>query len=290
MRKILLPLFLVMGAMCSIGANAQTVQIYKAGSVVGTYADADSIVFSQATTAVGEPIGKFYVSDDKQVAFAPGNLQYHTGANIWRFAEHQYDTIGYANSHISASYDGWIDLFGWSVTNAAAPFGISASENDDDYVGDFVDWGANRIGTYAPNTWRTLTYDEWMYMFKHTPWTMARVDGILGFMLLPKSMEGVTLLGSGNESKVIFSFYPSKFSSNRYTAAEFALLEAMGCVFLPCAGERKGTIVNYTNSCGYYWSSTLITLVFHISFSAYNAGYGQTNSYYGRSVRLVKDL
>ena len=78
------------------------------------------------TPAVG--IGVFTVAEGKTVAFASGNLQYNAAQGshycadgsvqqgTWRFAEHQYDYIGDANSNISQTYDGWIDLFGWGTS------------------------------------------------------------------------------------------------------------------------------------------------------------------------------
>ncbi|MBQ0154797.1 MAG: hypothetical protein KBS70_08475, partial [Bacteroidales bacterium] len=58
----------------------------------------------------GSTIGSFSVSPTTKVTFAPGNLQYQASTNTWRFAEHQYDYVGDANTNISATYDGWIDL------------------------------------------------------------------------------------------------------------------------------------------------------------------------------------
>ena len=60
--------------------------------------------------------GVFSVSADKQVSFSKGNLQYQASTNTWRFAENQTDYIGNSNSNISATYDGWIDLFGWGTS------------------------------------------------------------------------------------------------------------------------------------------------------------------------------
>lgn len=80
------------------------------------------------TPTPAEGIGVFTVAEGKTVAFAAGNLQYnaaqgsHYCANgsvqqgTWRFAEHQYDYIGYDSMNISQSYDGWIDLFGWGTS------------------------------------------------------------------------------------------------------------------------------------------------------------------------------
>ncbi len=108
--------------------------------------------------------GAFSVSADKQVRFSPGNLQYTQSTQTWSFAWNQYDMLGTANVSGSALADK-IDLFGWSGSTGAAKWGISTSANNSNYAGDFVDWGANTIGTSAPNTYRTLTKDEWDYLF-----------------------------------------------------------------------------------------------------------------------------
>lgn len=64
----------------------------------------------------GSLVGKFSVSETKQVVFSKGNLQYQASTDTWRFAENQYDYVGEANENISATYDGWIDLFGWGTS------------------------------------------------------------------------------------------------------------------------------------------------------------------------------
>ena len=147
-----------------------------------------------------EPIVyKFSVRAGLQVEFSPGNLQYCASSNTWRFAEHQYDYIGSANSSISSSYNGWIDLFGWGTSgwnngnkcyqpydNSNATSGEYASSkgygygptdgiiynislSDEGYKN--ADWGVyNAIynpktkSTDAAGTWRTLTNAEWAYL------------------------------------------------------------------------------------------------------------------------------
>ncbi|MBO7529042.1 MAG: hypothetical protein J6T37_04115 [Bacteroidales bacterium] len=54
---------------------------------------------------------RFSVSDEMQVCFSKGNLQYQPSTNTWRFTEHQWDICGHHNSNISQHYSGWIDLF-----------------------------------------------------------------------------------------------------------------------------------------------------------------------------------
>ena len=111
----------------------------------------------------GRRIGVFSVAKDKQVSFLQGNLQYIQNQNIWKFADQQYEYIGARNVK-DGKLANKIDLFGWSGDNTTAPFGVSTSTTAADYAGDFVDWGVNEINGEAPNTWRTLSKDEWEYL------------------------------------------------------------------------------------------------------------------------------
>ena len=229
-------------------------------------------------------IGVFSVSATKVVTFSPGNLQYHPKNQEWRFAENQYDIIGEDNKNISTDYDGWIDLFGWSASDGSAKFGVSSSENNNDYVGDFVDWGKNQIGSDAPDTWRTMTMDEWCYlcntrMKADSLRGLGRINGVAGLILLPDNWTcpvGVT-----------FDYY--KVQS--FTINEWSRLEAEGAVFLPCAGFRYGSDVNSVNSRPTYWSSTEreegITAYYINLVDRKEASY---YLYTGLSVRLVKDV
>ena len=258
---------------------------------------------ASAQTAPANAInGKFSVAADKQVYFSQGNLQYTQSTKTWSFAANQYDIIGEANITDGALADK-IDLFGWSASNTTAPFGISTSTDYSDYYGDyyddFVDWGTKTIGDDAPNTWRTLTYGEWIYLLKYTRWTMAMVNGTLGFMLLPdgKDIAGVSVLGDGNISSgflgAYLNFNESDYADNQYTAEQFAQLEAQGCVFLPCAGYRVGSDVGKVGSYGPYWSASPYgsDRAGYLGFSStYAKTYNQNNRYYGLSVRLVQDV
>lgn len=64
----------------------------------------------------GAVSGVFTVASGKTVYFSKGNLQYQASSQDWRFAEHQWDIVGDDNENISATYDGWIDLFGWGTS------------------------------------------------------------------------------------------------------------------------------------------------------------------------------
>ena len=237
----------------------------------------------------------FSVSANQQVIFSPGNLQYHPKYNKWRFAENQTDYIGNANSNCSSSYNGWLDLFGWSTSKTN--FGVSTSTDYNDYSGSFVDWGTNQIGADAPNTWRTLTRKEWEYLLKTRPNAsslkgVAKVNGVNGLILLPDNWtcpSGVTFK-SGFHSSDGVEYYAAY---QTFTAEQWSKLESADAVFLPAAGRRSGSSVNNVQYYGVYWAATGNSG----SWGADNLGFHSDEAYVdytyrdlGLSVRLVKDL
>ena len=251
-------------------------------------------------------IGVFSVSADKKVTFSKGNLQYTQSTDTWSFAENQWDYIGTDNvtgsSVDSDPTDGYdklgdaladkIDLFGWGTGNN--PTNSSTDYND---YQTFVDWGTNKIGNDAPNTWRTLTFDEWYYLrYNRTNADdlvgVAQVNDVNGLIFLPDNWvcpAGVTFK-SGFYDTYGVEFYAAY---QTFTAAEWSKLEAAGAVFLPAAGNRSGSAVYNVQSRGGYWSAT----EYYYSYGAYvllfdSEGvdmYCRTREY-GHSVRLVKDL
>ena len=237
-------------------------------------------------------IGTFSVSDSKQVTFSKGNLQYHPANDEWRFAESQLDYIGAANSNCSSTYNGWLDLFGWGTGDA--PTKSSILYND---YSTFVNWGSNKIGGDAPNTWRTLTTGEWDYVvFNRLNASsfcgVAQVNGVNGLILLPDNWtcpSGVSFKSGFHSRYNGFDYYAAY---QTFTVAEWLKLEAAGAVFLPAAGYRNGTNVNSVQYDGYYWSATgnfsdpAGCLIFR-SGEADMRGYGRVD---GLSVRLVKNL
>ena len=235
----------------------------------------------------------FSVSASKQVYFSKGNLQYHPANDEWRFAENQTDYIGDANSNCSLTYNGWLDLFGWSTS--ATNFGVSTSASVADYSGTFVDWGTNKIGNDAPNTWRTLTAAEWNYLTDTRANAadlcgVAQVNGVNGLIFLPDNWvcpAGMTFK-SGFYSVSGVPFYAAY---QTFTAEQWSKLESAGAVFLPAAGRRYSSNVVSEQDYGDYWSATenLSENVYCFFFHSDVAGMGYDSRYGGQSVRLVKD-
>ena len=227
----------------------------------------------------------FSVSATEQVTFSKGNLQYHPAKKQWRFAEHQTDYIGDANSNISSTYDGWIDLFGWGTGDIPTKYSTFNGE-----YSRFVDWGTKKIGNDAPNTWRTLSRDEWNYLLKNRTNAsslcgVAQVSGVNGLILLPDTWicpEGVTFK----------SGFHGRYGIQTFTAEQWSKLEAAGAVFLPAAGYRGGTNVLNVQGYGGYWSATEgnSDVAYCLFFYSDEAGMFLNDRYSGLSVRLVKDL
>ena len=254
-------------------------------------------------------IGTFSVSADKQVTFSQGNLQYTQSTNTWSFAENQYDYIGTDNvtggdvtsnptsgdSKSGAGLADKIDLFGWSTS--ATNFGVSTStDGENDYLGSFVDWGTNKIGNDAPNTWRTLNSEEWSYLrFNRTHADdlvgVAQINGVNGLIFLPDTWvcpKGITFK-SGFHSDYSVEAYGQY---QTFTAEQWSKLESAGAVFLPAAGYRFGSSVYSVLNFGKYWSATEPdnNFAYYLLFYSDGAYMGSNDRYYGLSVRLVKDL
>ena len=236
----------------------------------------------------GRRIGVFSVAADKQVTFSQGNLQYTQSTDTWQFANEQWECIGAGNIKEGALADK-IDLFGWSANNTTAPWGISLSTNNSDYAGEFVDWGENIINSDVPNTWRTLTNEEWEYVLNGRDNASqlrcrAQVDHVNGFVFLPDEWicpDGIELNLEQQTTKV-------------FTRDEWSKMENAGAVFLPAAGRIDNKKLVYFGDHGNYWSSTRIdnTYVDYLAFTfSGNNLYvaHQLPIYLGRSVRLVHD-
>ena len=242
--------------------------------------------------------GQFSVNDNgDMVYFSQGNLQYNAFRDTWRFAEHQWDYIGgtylshdygnvanCSNSNISPTYDGWIDLFGWGTSgwdNGNTYYQPWEVNNgwcvvDDEYVSNDVlygppgnfdltgnyansDWGHYNTISNGDGRWRTLTIEEWKYVFdrRNTSsgirYAKAQVflNGVLlnGILLLPDDWNEIYyLLFDTNNSG-------ASFESN--LIMDWSVFEAHGAVFLPPTGIRFGLVYGPpTDSGGYYWSAS----------------------------------
>ena len=166
----------------------------------------------------------------------------------------------------------------------------------DNYEYEFAeaDWGVHNAianGGNEAGIWRTLSGDEWYYLFDEYSGHEARrgkykknvmVNGVRGFLIAPDDWN--------LENYPLQSEYNGTSSPLTWEAAEDA-----GLVFLPAAGYRDGTYVSSVNEDGSYWSSSIYDEndsriarnFFFLSGGA--TGVGDMLGFKGAAVRLVSE-
>ena len=306
-------------------------------------------VTTEGGTPSGHPEGTinglFTINaEGDQIYFSQGNLQYQASTDTWRFAENQWNSVGADNSNISSTYDGWIDLFGWGTSGyhnvydnfnvnyqpysySAATvqtecnyygYGPSTNMYDPNLTGMSAeyDWGVlNAIsnGGNQAGLWRTLTSEEWNYIFNtrststigntsNARFAKAKVNGVSGVILFPDVFSLPIYL----PTPLQINNRNASFGANSYSEAGWTALENLGCVFLPTTGYRSNhsgqtiysscIFVYDTNSVGNYWSTTSYNeqKAYYVNFSSggLNSQCNQSNiyRYNGFSVRLVSPI
>lgn len=285
--------------------------------------------------------GVFSISSSDKVYFSQGNLRYQPSTSIWRFADEQYSLIHVSEdmteesenvqycdvlSEYSAYYSGWIDFFGWGTSGwdngnmYYHPLDVQSSNKDygptdgthyqfsltNTYAN--ADWGVyNSIanGGNKPRIWRSLTNDEWNWVFAYRSASMvsgvsdarfvrARVNNVYGVILFPDYYwhpSGVTLPVGINEMSGEYN--------NSYNAVDWRKMEKAGAVFLPASGYRTcgpttavmDAVVSINADC-YYWTTSTTNSYSAKTLMCNNSFVGCTNlnRASGCSVRLVKDI
>lgn len=301
----------------------KAIALYKKENSFTSYPDCTPPVEPEKPQALP---ATFSVSTTEKVQFSAGNLQYHTGEQVWRFAPEQYDVVGQPNTNIgNPNFKDWVDMFGWS---ADGKFGVNPSNDQDDYNKDFVDWGKvfseEKYGV-SGDEWYTLTMGEWYYLLNtrtnaSSLKQVAIVGEMIGVLLFPDNwVMPASVTTSLQTDADGVEYYP-------YTLDQWKQLEAAGAVFLPAAGRRTGGWGNKTvsphiedkenpdnfdsegyyrwqdntNYYGYYWTSTkdsddktyfLITCKMSDDGETGNPSLPslwKEDGRYGQSVRLVR--
>ena len=259
--------------------------------------------------------------DDVQVRFSQGNLVAAIDANgaptAWKFATNQYDYIGgnVANTSIgnpsTSGTAGDVDLFGWSASNNEGTsttdnYGIIISENGDDYLGDFYDWGkayCEKNSITPDNTWRTLSTEEWQYLFSYDG---SELDGQnydndirrgkckFGVTVCSKTNCVVLLPDNWDETVISLANFAAQDTYDENFTPKWSEMQAAGAVCLSAAGARDGSSVNYVGDVGGYWSSTALDNygACYVFFSSLGVApdSGGNRRDLGFSVRLISDV
>ena len=251
------------------------------------------------TKVQGVLSGQFSVGSGTKVYFSKGNLQYTKSTGKWSFMTNQYSTVETLNQSVGTNYasQNVVSLFGWG-TSGSAPSGQTARDsyytnaNNDDYVSNItttgVSWGTGSEwdwGTAAASDlgsgWRTLTKDEWVYLFNTRTVNNGQGSG-----------KSYTLGQTVNDVLGVV-LYPDDYTGSTYSGSDWSTFEDAGCVFLPAAGYRSGPYVYDVGSLGDYWSSTASSAsnAYYVRFISGTVNPANNSSRSrGYSVRLVRPV
>lgn len=204
--------------------------------------------------------GRFAIGEDRYVCFSKGNLQYSISDGIWCFAENQYETLGENNSYSIRDNRTKIDLFGFGTSGYDDYFPNSINQGYSQSIyGTHYDWGIHNSifnGGNQDNLWRTLTREEWLYLFSNN------------------SYKSTTIVVNDNLSVKGFVIYPGSDISllDSYSLSDWESLERMGGVFLPVTSCRLDRYyqagVTYADKF-FYWSSSFYSASNTAPYTAY---------------------
>lgn len=259
----------------ALAAPGYAVSVTTVDNGNGTYTSTYTV------THTGLLNGQFTINGSGgKVRFSQGNLRYlsdtYPGEGTWSFAPHQYTIIGNAenNTHPTTATNGEsMDLFCWGATGLVEMVGdpaIYPDANSEPYyytgnstLSSVYEWGNVTISNTNLNNsgaakWRTLTIDEWSYLFNSTSkFGFGSVEGCVGVILLPDGF--VDPKTNGGSGAFVCGPGTNGYNNNIYSGYNWKFMEVAGAVFLPAAGYYKDSYQNYKNSYAYYWSSTPYT-------------------------------
>ena len=248
---------------------------------------------AQPELAEGALSGIFSIGKDgRKVQFSKGTLQYIAGdgkthkvadesiaetssarRGTWQFAENQIDYIGDKNNQAAEDYNKPIDVFcyGASGYDNRYPWLKTTTVLRQDLDSTNYDFGVfNAIsnGGNEPGLWRVLnqyemtallyTRNDYTHYYGYGRQLHGTVDDVTGLFLMP---DGWVM--PGELAKENITFLPlavENFTTNKYTAAQWAILEQSGVVFIPAGGARydmgSGTTMYAVGQAAYSQSST----------------------------------
>lgn len=279
-------------------------------SNIGSLSEGDYIYGTNAITIdnAGEETNKKYFvvsANGNVVQFSNGNLLYKAQPNpTWHIADNPWDFVGgsvtykdksgthtddfgtvyvgevrCSNNLIGeSSYNGYIDLFGWSTWgDGGQPWQYLNNNNLYAWSTDFN----GNIDNDNHTDWRILTPEEWGELKKHAEKIgLTKVHDVRGAILLPDNCS-------------------KEYNENDWVEMTNETWDSFvddGAVFLPATGLRNvQTVLNAnqegTNTYGYYWTPSSDGSSGWCMYMT--AGGSKINTraiakYYGMAVRLVR--
>ncbi len=234
------------------------------------------VIMNTLTQPEGALNGLFTINEDgKQVVFAKSNLSYVKASREWKFRNNQYSTVEGDQQSIgqNCSALSTITTFAWGQTGynhgavSYMPYETPTIQDDcfaygdpmadlSDYSGQ-ADWGYVEItnGGNINKQWRTLTIDEWNYIFTGRPDASEK----FGRAIINNKYKGVVILPDDWVAPYANCFTGGvdvACDDNKYTYSQWHQMEDAGAIFMPYAGYRFNQGAFGANRFAFYWSST----------------------------------
>ena len=238
----------------------------------------------------GTIMAEFSVSETKKVYFSMGNLLYSpigthecadgtTQPGTWRFAEKQWEEgtmLYWGNTGYNDTIK-QVDSNDWDAEERKAIKYFTKYETiaQSDISNTYNDWGVyNAIanGGNTPNKFRTLTRDEWIYLWEQRPHAdklrgTTKVDGIDCTYLLPDNWKNL-------EANIPSELYSGKQIYDVFPSVN-TLLDK-GVIFFR-KNPKKANLSD--NSGEGYWSSTYTDKYTHVG-----GNYTEVRTYYAYAI------
>lgn len=155
-----------------------------------------------------------------------------------------------SSSNVNTTYN----YFGYGPDHDGTKYNLTLENKSD--------WGCNPVyyGSYPTTGWRTLSIEEWLYLFGRTKsigssnkklYGRGVVNGVHGLIILPDNWDGSVCTD--------FKYGETNWGNlfDETTATKWSDMEAASVVFLPSAGRRHGSGYNWLQyNSGYYWSTS----------------------------------
>ncbi len=244
------------------------VSAVSAGTATITATTADRGRTASCTvTVVSVSAGRFTVdSQGTTVRFALGNLYWDGDSFEFEVSQLAYPT-GFNASHVGH--------FFWSnnaETARAASYSDPGRTGSDVLFTNATESTPNPDFTVAGVTgeYRTLSQLEWQYLLDNNKKALVTVEGRKCLAIAPDGYAGSI--------------------SGTYDAEGRMTAESAGMVFLPAAGKRDGSSIDFVEDSGRYWTSSpwntnAQSMIFYETVRTYSDR-GRDNA---KSIRLVKN-
>lgn len=171
--------------------------------------------------------GLFSVNASKQVYFSKGNLTYNVSSSKWAFYDNQYECASTYDPNLAS-------LFTWGF----GPWSTSPDTNsyltghtDGETFASGEDWGST-----IWDGWRTLTTEEWQYLFSSGSYVNDTRSGLYAYGVKVMGMMNcmILYLDGYDKSKVVQNGDQTSYD----TEEEWTAAQQGGVVCLPAAGAR----------------------------------------------------